>query len=40
MTRGVLAYAGGTMRARSAILRNFRDGIIAGQRYDDCFEPW
>ena len=32
--------AGGTMRAHFAVFLDFRDGKIAGQRNNDCFEPW
>lgn len=32
--------AGGEMRARFAVFLELRDGRIARQRNDDCFEPF
>ena len=32
--------AGGQMRARFAVVMEFRDGKIARQRNYDCFDPW
>lgn len=32
--------AGGQMRARFAVVLEFRDGKIARQRNYDCFQPW
>ncbi len=32
--------AGFTMRARSAIFMELRDGKVVAQRNYDCFEPW
>ncbi len=32
--------AGGQLRARFAVVLEFRDGRIARQRNYDCFEPW
>ena len=32
--------AGGEMRARFAVLLEYRDGLICRQHNYDCFEPW
>ena len=32
--------AGGEMRARFALVLEFRDGRISRQRNYDCFDPW
>ena len=32
--------AGSEMRDHAAVFLDFREGLIARQRYYDCFEPW